>query len=124
MCSASIFFAAFVTSEAFYVCLAGGGSGSCGSSVSEAAQTAASVASGMIVLILRAQNDGGSFRWRSKKLVLSVSTPFGVWQRTKVIYLSLFTRQLGGQRVVPSQDSEDTQQDTRFSPLSRFRALC
>lgn len=43
MRSASILFAACVASEAFYVCLAGGGSGSCGSSVSEAAETAASV---------------------------------------------------------------------------------
>ena len=38
MHSVSILFAAFVASEAFYICLAGGGSGSCGSSVSEAAE--------------------------------------------------------------------------------------
>ena len=52
MRSVSILFATFVASEAFYICLAGGGSGSCGSSVSEAAETASSVASGVVVLTL------------------------------------------------------------------------
>ena len=50
MRSVSILFAALVASEAFYICLAGGGSGSCGSS--EAAETASSVASGVVVLTL------------------------------------------------------------------------
>ena len=43
------------------------------------------------------------------------------WQRTKTIFfIALHETEV---RVSPSQDSEDTQQDTRFLPLFCFRAL-
>ena len=47
--------------------------------------------------------------------------------RTRVFFLSLFTRQSGGQRVLPSQDIEDTEQfhfglasSSRLNSSSKF----